>query len=65
MKIGIFLPNATFDLPGMPEVGGIEVFALTVGEAWQRAGHEVILYGGHPKNGRQHRPTPLTLRLFD
>ena len=65
MKIGIFLPNATFDLPGSPEVGGIEVFALTVGEAWQRAGHEVILYGGRPKHGRHHRPTPLSLRLSD
>ena len=65
MKIGIFLPNATFDLPGMPEVGGIEVFALTVGEAWQRAGHEVILYGGQPKKDRHHRITPLTVRLFD
>jgi len=65
MKIGIFLPNATFDLPGTPEVGGIEVFALTVGEAWQRAGHEVILYGGRPKPGLQHRNTSLTLRLSD
>jgi glycosyltransferase involved in cell wall biosynthesis len=65
MKIGIFLPNATFDLPGSPEVGGIEVFALTVGEAWQRAGHEVVLYSGRPKHGRHHRPTSLSLRLND
>jgi glycosyltransferase involved in cell wall biosynthesis len=65
MKIGFFLPNATFDLPGTPEVGGIEVFALTVGEAMQRAGHEVILYGGLPKRGRHYRPTSMTLRLSD
>jgi glycosyltransferase involved in cell wall biosynthesis len=63
MKIGIFLPNATFDLPGSPEVGGIETFSFTVGEALQRLGHEVILFGGAPKAGRSHRPTSLTLEL--
>jgi len=63
MKIGIFLPNATFDLPGSPEVGGIETFSFTVGEAMQRLGHEVILFGGAPKAGRTHRPTTLTLEL--
>jgi len=63
MKIGIFLPNATFDLPGSPEVGGIETFSFTVGEAWQRLGHEVVLFGGQPKPGRTHRPTTLTLEL--
>ncbi len=63
MKIGIFLPNATFDLPGTPEVGGIETFAFTVGEALQRLGHEVILFGGTPKPGRTHRATTLTLEL--
>lgn len=64
MKIGIFLPNATFDQPGTPEVGGIETFAFTVGEAMQRLGHEVVLYGGAPKTGCSHRETTLTLRLF-
>ena len=63
MKIGIFLPNATFDLPGSPEVGGIETFSFTVGEAMQRLGHEVVLFGGAPKNGRKHRATTLTLEL--
>jgi glycosyltransferase involved in cell wall biosynthesis len=63
MKIGIFLPNATFDLPGSPEVGGIETFAFTVGEAMQRLGHEVILFGGTPKPGKTHRPTTMTLEL--
>jgi glycosyltransferase involved in cell wall biosynthesis len=63
MKIGIFLPNATFDLPGSPEVGGIETFSFTVGEALQRLGHEVVLFGGQPKPGRSHRPTTLTLEL--
>ena len=63
MKIGIFLPNATFDLPGSAEVGGIETFAFTVGEALQRLGHEVILFGGTPKPGRRHRETSLTLEL--
>ncbi|MCE0484033.1 MAG: glycosyltransferase family 4 protein [Methylacidiphilales bacterium] len=63
MRIGIFLPNATFDLPGSPEVGGIETFSLTIGEALQRLGHEVILFGGQPKAGRTHRPTTLTLEL--
>ena len=63
MKIGIFLPNATFDLPGSPEVGGIETFSFTVGEALQRLGHEVILFGGQPKAGRSHRATSLTLEL--
>jgi glycosyltransferase involved in cell wall biosynthesis len=63
MKIGIFLPNATFDLPGSPEVGGIETFSFTVGEALQQLGHEVILFGGQPKPGRSHRPTTLTLEL--
>lgn len=65
MKIGIFLPNATFDLPGAPEVGGIETFAFTIGEAWQQLGHEVVLYGGRPKYGRIHRRTSLSLRLHD
>ena len=64
MRIGIFLPNATFDQPGTPEVGGIETFAFTVGEAMQRLGHEVILYGGQPKAGCTHRETTLALRLF-
>ena len=63
MKIGIFLPNATFDLPGSPEVGGIETFSFTVGEAWQRLGHEVVLFGGQPKPGRRHRDTTMTLEL--
>jgi len=63
MKIGIFLPNATFDLPGAPEVGGIETFAFTVGEAWQKMGYEVVLFGGRPKPGRTHRATTLTLEL--
>jgi glycosyltransferase involved in cell wall biosynthesis len=64
VKIGIFLPNATFDLPGSPEVGGIETFSFTVGEAFQRLGHEVVLFGGAPKPGRTHRATTLTLELY-
>jgi glycosyltransferase involved in cell wall biosynthesis len=63
MKIGLFLPNATFDLPGTPEVGGIETFAFTVGEALQRMGHQVVLFGGAPKPGHAHRATSLTLEL--
>lgn len=63
MKIGIFLPNATFDLPGSSEVGGIESFAFTIGEVLQRMGHEVILFGGEPKPGCIHRKTSLTLEL--
>ncbi len=63
MKIGIFLPNATFDQPGSPEVGGIETFSFTVGEALQRLGHEVVLFGGEPKAGRTHRATTMTLEL--
>ena len=63
MKIGIFLPNATFDLPGSPEVGGIETFSFTVGEALQRMGHEVVLWGGAPKRGRTYRATTITLEL--
>ena len=63
MKIGIFLPNATFDLPGSPEVGGIETFSFTVGEALQKLGYEVVLFGGAPKEGRSHRATTLTLEL--
>jgi glycosyltransferase involved in cell wall biosynthesis len=63
MKIGIFLPNATFDLPGSAEVGGIETFSFTVGQALQRLGHEVVLFGGAPKEGRKHRATTLTLEL--
>ena len=63
MKIGIFLPNATFDLPGSAEVGGIETFSFTVGEALQKLGHEVVLFGGKPKSGRTHRSTNMTLEL--
>ena len=63
MKIGIFLPNATFDAPGSPEVGGIETFSFTVGEALRRLGHHVVLFGGAPKPGREHRPTTLELEL--
>jgi len=63
MKIGIFLPNATFDLPGSPEVGGIETFSFTVGEALRRLGHEVVLFGGKPKPGRTHRDTTILLEL--
>ena len=63
MKIGIFLPNATFDLPGSPEVGGIETFSFTIGEALQRLGYQVVLFGGQPKAGRSHRPTSIDLSL--
>ncbi|MES2308866.1 MAG: glycosyltransferase family 4 protein [Verrucomicrobiota bacterium] len=63
MKIGLFIPNATFDLPGSPEVGGIEVFAFELGEAMMRLGHEVILFGGEPKAGRRHRTTTMKLEL--
>jgi len=63
MKIGLFLPNATFDLPGSPEVGGIETFSFTVGEMLQQMGHEVVLFGGQPKSGRSHRATSLKLEL--
>jgi glycosyltransferase involved in cell wall biosynthesis len=63
MKIGIFLPNATFDLPGTSEVGGIETWAFTVGEALQRLGHDVVLFGGEPKAGRAHQATTIPLEL--
>jgi glycosyltransferase involved in cell wall biosynthesis len=65
MKIGLFLPNATFDLPGTSEVGGIEVYALELGEQLQRRGHEVTLLGGKPKVGRKHRAIPFRHELFD
>ena len=65
MKIGFFLPNATFDLPGSPEVGGIETFSFLVGEALQNMGHTVVLFGGNPKPGRRHMETKVSLRLFD
>ncbi len=42
---------------------GIETFSFTVGEALQRLGHEVVLFGGEPKPGRTHRATTLTLEL--
>jgi glycosyltransferase involved in cell wall biosynthesis len=63
MKIGLFLPNATFDFPGSPEVGGIETYAFTIGEALQRLGHDVVLFGGQPKPGRGHRATTIPLEL--
>ena len=63
MKIGIFLPNATFDQPGTSEVGGIETYAFTIGEALLRLGHDVVLFGGKPKPGRTHAATTLTLEL--
>ena len=65
MKIGLFLPNATFDLPGTSEVGGIEVYALELGEQLQKRGHAVTLFGGKPKAGRQHRAIPFPHQLFD
>lgn len=52
-------------MPGTAEVGGIETFTFTVGEAMQRLGHEVVLYGGRPKPGRSHRETCLRLKLHD
>ena len=63
MKIGFFIPNATFDFPGSPEVGGIETYSFTVGEALQRMGHDVVLFGGQPKSGRGHRTTTIPLEL--
>jgi glycosyltransferase involved in cell wall biosynthesis len=65
MKIGLFIPNATFDLPGSSEVGGIEVYALELGEQLQRRGHEIMLFGGKPKPGRKHRPINFPHQLFD
>jgi glycosyltransferase involved in cell wall biosynthesis len=65
MKIGLFLPNATFDLPGTSEVGGIEVYALELGEQLQQRGHQVTLFGGRPKAGRRHRAIPFPHQLFD
>lgn len=63
MKIGLFLPNATFDLPGSEEVGGIEVYAFELGEALLNRGHDVVLFGGEPKEGRSFRPTRLRVHL--
>jgi glycosyltransferase involved in cell wall biosynthesis len=65
MKIGLFVPNATFDLPGTNEVGGIEVYALELGEQLQRRGHTVTLFGGKPKEGRRHREISFPFQLFD
>ncbi len=65
MKIGLFLPNATFDLPGTSEVGGIEVYALELGEQLQKRGHDITLFGGKPMAGRQHRVIPFPFQLFD
>lgn len=65
MKIGLFLPNATFDLPGTSEVGGIEVYALEIGEQLHQRGHDVTLFGGRPKPGRGHRAIPFPHQLFD
>jgi len=65
MKIGLFLPNATFDLPGTSEVGGIEVYALELGQQMQKRGHDVTLFGGRPKAGRSHRSVPFPHQLFD
>jgi glycosyltransferase involved in cell wall biosynthesis len=63
MKVALFIPNATFDRPGTPEVGGIETFSFTVGEALQRLGHDVVIFGGAPKPGRTHRATTVPLEL--
>jgi len=63
VKIGIFLPNATFDFPGTPEVGGIEVYAMDLGEALLALGHDVTLFGGEPKEGKVHRKVMMRLRL--
>ena len=61
MKIGIFLPNATFDLPGSPEVGGIETFSFTVGEALQRLGKAADDLG-NPEEAMRHFDAAETLR---
>ncbi len=63
MKIGLFIPNATFDLPGSSEVGGIEVAAFELGETLLDRGHEVILFGGIPKHGKRYRDTRLKVLL--
>jgi glycosyltransferase involved in cell wall biosynthesis len=65
VKIGLFLPNATFDLPGTSEVGGIEAYALELGEQLQKRGHDLTLFGGRPKAGRSHRAIPFPHQLFD
>ena len=65
MKIGLFLPNATFDLPGTNEVGGIEVYALELGTQLQKRGHDITLFGGKPKPGLRHRDIPFPHQLFD
>jgi len=64
-KIVLFLPNATFDLPGTSEVGGIESYALELGGELQARGHEVTLFGGRPKAGRRHRAIGVRCELFD
>lgn len=63
MKIGFFIPNATFDQPGNAEVGGIEVMAFELAEEFHRRGHEVCLFGATPRTGKSHRPTPVRLYL--
>ena len=65
MKIGLFLPNATFDLPGTSEVGCIEAYALELGEQLRKHGHDILLLGGKPKPGRTHRAIPFPYELFD
>lgn len=63
MRAGLFIPNATFDLPGSAEVGGIEVYAFELGEALQRRAHEVCLFGALPLPGKTFRSTTLQLSL--
>jgi len=64
MKICLFNVTSTMDVIGSGEVGGVEAYTFRLGLALKQRGHDVILFGGSPKNGRSFYESTLKVKLF-
>ena len=64
MKICLFNVTSTMAQIGSAEVGGVEAYTFRLGEALLQRGHQVVLYGGRPKEKIPFPPSQIPLRLF-
>jgi glycosyltransferase involved in cell wall biosynthesis len=65
MRICLFNVTSTIDQIGSSEVGGVEAYSFRLGQALQKRGHEVVLWGGKPKFRRTFYESGLELQLRD
>lgn len=63
LKLCLFNVTSTMDVIGSGEVGGVEAYTFRLGEQLAQRGHEVLLFGGKPNEGKSHSSTKVPLRL--